>query len=402
INLNTPTLSTLTRNKGYLNVETGAIGNGSNGYINAYDYTMPNMPTSLAFVTASSSEDTQYQYKYFYENPTASQKTYAYYGGTLKWSFSKFRPSYEGGVIYVTALLTGNDGNTQEFDIPFLVDRRYVYYMYTPSSSPASLTGYADTNGYLYTTSGLTTEREFEINPNNGKTLTLPTSYYVQFKLTEPTYNTSSTAANIEGRLTWTAKANTSAELYRYTIVSMPANTSWTFPNSGDGATSDIDGKYASIQINSQQRLTVKLKVATNARLTTTPTASNLGVSSTTNNYRLNTTYTYNSTTYKVVWYGVAKVYTLSGAIEAAFPVMFTSSGTTVDLPRYAHRKVEYVLYACIGAIVDINGNVVTTTTATANTGTSFTYNGTKYPVMTGQTIPVGQRVTTTSVTITN
>lgn len=41
----------------------------------------------------------------------------------LVWSFDEFRPSYNGGLIYVTAKLIGMDGNVQSYKIPFLVKR---------------------------------------------------------------------------------------------------------------------------------------------------------------------------------------------------------------------------------------------------------------------------------------
>lgn len=41
----------------------------------------------------------------------------------LVWSFDEFRPSYNGGLIYVTAKLIGVDGNVQSYKIPFLVKR---------------------------------------------------------------------------------------------------------------------------------------------------------------------------------------------------------------------------------------------------------------------------------------
>ena len=68
---------------------------------------------------------------------TEEQIVYSTTGDTykLRWSTKDFRPTYKGGITYLTAKLVGPDGSTQNLQIPFLVQRMTVtnvttvYYM---------------------------------------------------------------------------------------------------------------------------------------------------------------------------------------------------------------------------------------------------------------------------------
>ncbi|MDE7373453.1 MAG: hypothetical protein K2N18_05255, partial [Clostridia bacterium] len=83
-----------------LNSLTGYANKATKDYINAYDYKLPSMPSSIRAYAGG----TAY---YFYEKPTTAQKNSTGYGGVLTWMYNKFRPTYEGGIIYMTANITG-------------------------------------------------------------------------------------------------------------------------------------------------------------------------------------------------------------------------------------------------------------------------------------------------------
>ena len=141
--------------------------------------------------------------------------TDADYAGVLSWSYNKFRPTYEGGVIFVTANLTGADGSTQSYDIPFLVDRRYVHHIMS-NTSGVSFNAYVNNDGNAFTNTTFTIPANFQVDPNNGNTLSLPSSYNVTFRVQTPTYNAST------GDITWSAtttQADSAATLFRHVIV---------------------------------------------------------------------------------------------------------------------------------------------------------------------------------------
>ena len=78
-------------------------------------------------------------------------------------------------------------------------------------------------------------------------------------------------------------------------------------------------------------------------------------------------------------------------AIEATYPVIFTSNNDTVELPTQGIRRVRYRLYAAVSTVVDVNGSLLATTAATSS----------KTAVDKGQTIPLAQFYISSMVTLT-
>ena len=357
--------------KGYANAT-------SKTYINAYDYKLPEMPNVLRLYTAGNKAVN------FYERGVSNSD--ANYAGVLSWSYNKFRPTYEGGVIFVTANLTGADGSTQSYDIPFLVDRRYVHHIMS-NTSGVSFNAYVNNDGNAFTNTTFTIPANFQVDPNNGNTLSLPSSYNVTFRVQTPTYNAST------GNVTWSAtttQADSAATLFRYVIVSMPAGLKWNISSSG--ITTPDSSYNATIQIRSQQRITVPVTIKSSFAVSGV-TLTNLGVSTSGWRDTLPTSYTYNGNKVKIAWYGTADIYRVGSttAIEATYPVMFTSNKDTVELPTQGIRRVRYRLYAAVSTVVDVNGSLLATTTATSSkTGVSI-----------GQTIPLAQFYISSMVTLT-
>ena len=357
--------------KGYANAT-------SKTYINAYDYKLPEMPNVLRLYTAGNKAVN------FYERGVSNSD--ADYAGVLSWSYNKFRPTYEGGAIFVTANLTGADGSTQSYDIPFLVDRRYVHHIMS-NTSGVSFNAYVNNDGNAFTNTTFTIPANFQVDPNNGNTLSLPSSYNVTFRVQTPTYNVST------GDITWSAtttQADSAATLFRYVIVSMPAGLKW---NIGSSGITTPDSSYnATIQIRSQQRITVPVTIKSSFAVSGV-TLTNLDVSTSGWRDTLPTSYTYNGNKVKIAWYGKADIYRVGSttAIEATYPVIFTSNNDTVELPTQGIRRVRYRLYAAVSTVVDVNGSLLATTAATSS----------KTAVDKGQTIPLAQFYISSMVTLT-
>ena len=357
--------------KGYANAT-------SKTYINAYDYKLPEMPNVLRLYTAGNKAVN------FYERGVSNSD--ADYAGVLSWSYNKFRPTYEGGVIFVTANLTGADGSTQSYDIPFLVDRRYVHHIMS-NTSGVSFNAYVNNDGNAFTNTTFTIPANFQVDPNNGNTLSLPSSYNVTFRVQTPTYNAST------GDITWSAtttQADSAATLFRHVIVSMPAGLKW---NIGSSGITTPDSSYnATIQIRSQQRIIVPVTIKSSFAVSGV-TLTDLDVSTSGWRDTLPTSYTYNGNKVKIAWYGTADIYRVGSttAIEATYPVIFTSNNDTVELPTQGIRRVRYRLYAAVSTVVDVNGSLLATTAATSS----------KTAVDKGQTIPLAQFYISSMVTLT-
>ncbi|MBO5982765.1 MAG: hypothetical protein J6Q06_02710, partial [Clostridia bacterium] len=111
----------LTSNVGYM-----WQGAGTQTYINPYEFYISSLklPETLTVLVACS-DGTEEQIVY-----STTDDTYK-----LRWSTKDFRPTYKGGITYLTAKLVGPDGSTQNLQIPFLVQRMTVtnvttvYYM---------------------------------------------------------------------------------------------------------------------------------------------------------------------------------------------------------------------------------------------------------------------------------
>jgi len=339
-------------------------------YIDAYNWKLPTMPTSLTVKLADGTTKT------FYKTSTTNK---------LEWSFNKFRPSYEGGVIYVTALLTGADGSTQSLDIPFIVAKRMVNRLVSLSATSTTSLAANSYSSYVNTTTGVAST-SYTIDHRNPNKLTLPTGYTVTMNVYNPTYN----AAKGEFEFPATASA-TETKTFSFVTVSMPANMSWTI--SGGVVSSSAAGSNATIYLGSQQRITVKIEAASSAAPTVSISVGGkiLGTGSlSVENVK---TLTAISNSRAVVWYGKAYVYDMDGSsIEAAIPVMFAANANNIKLPSYGMRKVVFKLYAAVGAVVNANGEVLTTKVATANSDGYIEVGDAKvYAVAKGQVIPVAQ-----------
>ncbi|MDE5602099.1 MAG: hypothetical protein K2J16_06345 [Clostridia bacterium] len=360
----------------YVNSNGGVTLNTSGTsyrYIDPYDWKVPTMPDELKVVNASSNGNGDY--KTFYVTEPATKN--AYYGGTLVWSYGKYRPSYLGGVIYITAMLTGADGSTQSFDIPFLVARQLVTKL---TSQAGTANGYTANSYVSNVDSTGKAATNYTVNPYNPNYQTLPTAYKVNLNVYNPTLT------RVDGKDVVTFPASASSTItdksFNFVTVSMPANATWN-KNSSNQLVYSMAGKNATIQLGSQQRITVTVSASTHASISM-PSLSVSGNATTL------TAKSGSGTSAKpIVWYGKAYVYDITGnRIEAAVPVMFSSTGDTITLPTYGVRKVVFKLYAVVGAVVNANGDVITTTTATGNDGTSL---GGTYMVVKGQTVPVYQ-----------
>ena len=212
------------------------------------------------------------------------------------------------------------------------------------------------------------------------------------------------TLTRVDGKdvVTFPTSASTtiSGKSFNFVTVSMPANATWSV---NSGLEYSMAGKNATIQLGSQQRITVQIDAYTKTNITSVGSLTVNGTSWTTTGATTMsnvTTLPATASTRPIVWYGKAYVYAIGSTttVEAAIPVMFSSTSSTITLPTYGARKVTFRLFAVVGAVVNANGDVITTTTATTATGTAI---GNVRPVIVGQTIPVGQ-ATSAALTINN
>ena len=294
----------------------------TDSYINPYEYVEPTMPNMLRVKVLSSTN-------------TIVTKDYKVGAKTnsLTWNFSTFRPTYQGGVTNVTALLVGEDGSTQKLEIPFRVFKMEVKKIASSAYTTNITNGYADTN--------------YTINPYDGTTLALPTSYTATFATYKPTLDGNN---KVTGFTATTDKSKT----FSYVIVSMPTALTWDVTSSG--ITSEGDGKEATIQFANQERIGVKLAVASTISITSEPS---LTASAST----LTTKVTISGKSVPVAWYGTATVYATNGTtIVATYNVTFSSNASTMAPTSVKGRKIVYNLKAYVGTVVNKNGNVVSTT----------------------------------------
>ena len=320
--------------------KTGYIN--SSTYVDPYDFVEPTMPTTLTVKIVDPDNESN-----------LIEKTYRQADDSLVWSFSTFRPSYKGGITKVTALLVGEDGNTQKYEINFKVYKMTVKNIESSSSYTWSSTVGVSKAGVA--------DSDFTVNPYDGKTLKLPTSYNVTFE----TYAGTDKLADDDP---------VNSKSFSYVIVSMP--TSLTFEVSGGVWTSEGDGKIATIQFSNQERIEVKLKldsttaISASTSITEISGAAVSGVTASTLTGQVGNSATTLPTTVKiggktmpVVWYGTAKVYINNNTTTkvAEYDVVLSSNGDTVTIPTIKGRVIVYTLRAAIGAVVDKNGQVVAT-----------------------------------------
>lgn len=365
--------------------------NGTNSgveqYVNPYEYVKPTMPTELKFNERTGNGDATQVVTY-----TTKDTNHL-----LVWSFDEFRPSYNGGLIYVTAKLIGMDGNVQSYKIPFLVKRMLANNMTSAKTTKNSSgkTVLTTTSVYNSAVENSVAKTAFSIDPNDPTRLTMPFAYIVTFTVSTPEYDTSTgkiktETVDADGKTIVRDKYNvlTDPETleFFYAIVSMPADTSYTVKSSG--ITTNADGKSAIVQFADQERVSVPIEQAAKVDATAyTPNVSGLYNDSA---KTLNMTTMVNSQKVNVVWFGVAEVYSSSSktTLVARYSVTFSSAEEVFALPTSSARKIVYKLYAAIGTVVDSNGTLLTTRTAKA--GESFA-DGTI--VKEGQLVPDAQVV---------
>ena len=367
--------------------------NGTNSgveqYVNPYEYVKPTMPTDLKFNERTGNGDATQVVTY-----TTKDANHL-----LVWSFDEFRPSYNGGLIYVTAKLIGMDGNVQSYKIPFLVKRMLANNMTSAKTTKNSSgkTVLTTTSVYNSAVENSVAKTAFSIDPNDPTRLTMPFAYIVTFTVSTPEYDTSTgkiktETVDADGKTIVRDKYNvlTDPETleFFYAIVSMPADTSYTVKSSG--ITTNADGKSAIVQLADQERISVGIKQINSSIAPTGITADSLRSGST-----LKTVATVSSVKLNVVWFGTAYVYASNDPSRstpiASYAVMFTSvdSARSFTLPTSSNRKITYKLRAAVGVVVDNNGTVITSKVATSADAVSGV-------VKAGQTIPDAQFVTDT------
>ena len=368
--------------------------NGTNSgveqYVNPYEYVKPTMPTELKFNERTGNGD---------ETQVVTYKTKGDESRILVWSFDEFRPTYNGGLIYVTAKLIGMDGNVQSYKIPFLVKRMLANNMTSAKTTKNSSgkTVLTTTSVYNSAVENSVAKTAFSIDPNDPTRLTMPFAYIVTFTVSTPEYDTSTgkiktETVDADGKTIVRDKYNvlTDPETleFFYAIVSMPADTSYTVKSSG--ITTNADGKSAIVQLADQERISVGIKQTNSSIAPTGITADSLRSGST-----LKTVATVSSVKLNVVWFGTAYVYASNDPSRstpiASYAVMFTSvdSARSFTLPTSSNRKITYKLRAAVGVVVDNNGTVITSKVATSADAVSGV-------VKAGQTIPDAQFVTDT------
>lgn len=307
----------------------------------------------------------------------------------LVWSFDEFRPSYNGGLIYVTAKLIGVDGNVQSYKIPFLVKRMLANNMTSAKTTKNSSgkTVLTTTSVYMSAVENSVAKTAFSIDPNDPSKLTMPFAYIVTFGVSTPEFDATTGKIKLDedGKEVFNAVIDETLDFF-YAIVSMPADTSYTVKSSG--ITTNADGKSAIVQFADQERVSVPIEQAAKVDATSyTPNVSGLYNDSA---KTLNMTTMVNGQKVNVVWFGVAEVYSSSSktTLVARYSVTFSSAEEVFALPTSSARKIVYKLYAAIGTVVDSNGTLLTTRTAKA--GESFA-DGTI--VKEGQLVPDAQVV---------
>jgi hypothetical protein len=168
----------------------------------------------------------------------------------LRWSTKDFRPTYKGGITYLTARLTGPDGSTQNLQIPFLVQRMTVtnvttkYYVDEERVASAKIPSIrynskpytsAVVNGVASTTYNITSLGAF------------PKGLKVTFKIENPVVDSEGNV-NFEETTVgtgWTSHKNgaTNAKVFAYVLAITP--------------TTIEAGSTISVQIGSGERIQI-------------------------------------------------------------------------------------------------------------------------------------------------
>lgn len=315
-----------------------ATGSGSK-YINPYEFELADFQ---AATTANSVEvkfaDDTVTYTY-----TTTDTDYK-----LAWDFSTMAVDYLGGKVALTARLTGPDGSTQTYEIPYYVQRMLVANMTsykgvnnpTVSEEDGTVTG---GDNYFTSSFGVdvndtkalgVAETSFNINPFNPLSQSLPTGYHVTFNVYNPNLD-----ENGEFTGEFTGAPSITVD-YSYLKFTMPSSAKIT----AEKAQKTDNAGYASVQLGSGQRIRIPLVI--NGKVTSerpgAPTAGGVLTTSVDG--------------VTVVWHGTRTIEYNAGYDEATNTVTFTQA---VMPPTQTGRTVTYTLTAYIGAVVDAAGNVI-------------------------------------------
>lgn len=322
------------------NADGTATGTATGGgkYINPYEFELADFQ---AATTANSVEVK------FADGETVAYTT----TGTeykLAWDFSTMAVDYLGGKVALTARLTGPDGSTQTYEIPYYVQRMLVAEMTsykgvnnpTVSEEDGTVTG---GDNYFTSSFGVdvndtkalgVAETSFNINPFNPLSQSLPTGYHVTFNVYNPKLDE---YGEFTGEFTGAPSITVD---YSYLKFTMPSSAKIT----AEKAQKTDNAGYASVQLGSGQRIRIPLVI--NGKVTSArPGAPALdGVLTT----------SVDGVT--VVWHGTRTIEYNAGKDKATNTVTFTQA---VMPPTQTGRTVTYTLTAYIGAVVDAAGNVI-------------------------------------------
>ena len=319
------------------NADGTATGTATGGgkYINPYEFELADFQ---AATTANSVE---------VEFADGRREEYTTTGTEYKlaWDFSTMAVDYLGGRVALTARLTGPDGTTQTYEIPYLVQRMLVAEM-TSYKGVNNLTtvneedGTVTVTGDNYFTSSFGVDvndtkalgvaiKTFEINPFNPLSQSLPTGYHVTFNVYNPDENGE-----------FTGEPSSIIVDYSYLKFTMPSSAKIT----AEKAQKTDNAGYASVQLGSGQRIRIPLVI--NGKVTSErPGAPAAGGVLTTSVDGVT-----------VVWHGTRTIEYNAGYDKATNTVTFTQA---VMPPTQTGRTVTYTLTAYIGAVVDAAGNVI-------------------------------------------
>ncbi|NLZ25071.1 MAG: hypothetical protein GX891_01235, partial [Clostridiales bacterium] len=377
-----------------------------NSWINPYDYKTPALPTEgfIRFSAGNATADFGFVGSSYWND-----------GYRIEWDYSTFNPSYTGGETYVTAILTAPSGLTYKLPFKFYVYRMYAKTINSIKNGTIATNKNNNINGTgtyvsdFYDTEGTgieigmskDTAYPFTIIPYTPNSYALPTSYRITF--TTHGYK----GLDASGKAVWESKIptwpsqDTSSNTYNfsYVQVSMPANFNWEF------RASDVT-YYASIKIQAQQRLTIpvlfKATTLSSVNDIDYSTIGSSGSPSGSASLTTNGTATVNGTSKSVpvVYYGYAVVYSKSGTAIGWHKVQFSTTSSSMALPTtIGNRTVRYVLRAVVGAMVDKNGTVLTTTPATETSSweTTENINGNSVSI---NVVAIGDMIPTNGLTV--
>ena len=349
------------------NADGTATGDGK--YINPYEFELADFQ---AATTANSVE-----VKFADDPVTYTYTTTGTNGYKLAWDFSTMAVDYLGGRVALTARLTGPDGTTQTYEVPYLVQRMLVAKItsYKGVNNPTTVKEedgtVTVTGGDNYFTSSFGVDvndtkalgvaiKTFEINPFNPLSQSLPTGYNVTFNVYNPILD-----ENGEFTGEFTGASSITVD-YSYLKFTMPSTAALTVKSAKDG---DSDAGYASVQLGSGQRIRIPLSI-------TGVDASGASVKN--DGTSLPTKVTVGGNDVTVVWFGRRTVsYNNSNNYAVSYVTYSDIKGAAVTLEGQPGRTVTYELYPMIGAIIDSSGAVVDMTTK--NSDDLFDWTDEKY-----------------------